>query len=367
MNERIAGINQQQIQGAEAKSPPSDAPPTGVYQGENVTQVIDIQSLIEDAFEELTFSASENVEKKMAEREITSPKDRLSEIRKAMEKYLRQVPDIGSPEKVKKFLEHIKRANIKTPSQIKEEVQKFFRDVTHQYTALLIARDSLKDEGLKQLVKDAADSLLEEKGPEIRAGLNVSQTARAFSEKGLADTQALRDFYRESVLNYESLSQLHSVLTSAFDGQDFEQAVAFLIEAVGNDLRSQGPSISPAHLKKVIDDLYCLEVLGNFHRDCRSLMGDVRRIFGLSPRISPEELANRVLKMKEEKWFTASVVENLADVAGMTMLDARIFFLTELKGMVRKIPIKVFDSLDQRENFLNAIQEALDISIEKEE
>ena len=48
-------------------------------------------------------------------------------------------------------------------------------------------------------------------------------------------------------------------------------------------------------------------------------------------------------------------------------LEAKIFFLTELKKMVRAIPLKVFEDLDQREKLLSVIQETLDSMIELEE
>ena len=343
----------------------------GIYRGERVSQQFDIQSLIADAAEELTFVASEKVEKDISKRKISSYKDRTVELIKRIERYLKQVPDLGSPEKLKEFLEHIKKVPFHSPSQLREETKKFFKDITHQYIALFYSLEVLEEEDpsneLIPILKEVTENLLAESGPEIRAGLNISTAAVDFSEKGLGEIQSLRDFYRENILNYESLSKLYDALLKNFDEDDFEKAVFFLIEAVGNDLRSQGPSISPAQLKQIMDDLYRLEVVGNFHRDCASLIEQIQNLFELKIFLTPSELAGKILSLREEKWLVSSKVENLIKDTGISNLEAKIFFLTELKKIVRTIPLKVFEDLDQREKFLAVIQETLDNMIELEE
>ena len=343
----------------------------GVYRGERVSQQLVVQSLIADAAEELTFGVSEKVEKDISKRKISSRKKRTVELIKRVEQYLKQVPDLGSPEKLKEFLEHIKKIPFRSPSQLREEAKKFFKDITHQYIALSYSLETLEEEDasneLITLLKTATENLLEESGPEIRAGLNISTAAVEFSEKGLGEIQSLRDFYRENILNYESLSNLHEALLKKFNEDDFEKAISFLIEAVGNDLRSQGPSIAPAQLKQIMDDLYRLEVVGNFHRDCASLIEKTQDLFHLKILLSAGKLAGKVLALKEEKWVVTSKVENLLSATGINDLEAKIFFLTELKKMVRAIPLKVFEDLDQREKLLSVIQETLDSMIELEE
>lgn len=69
-----------------------------------------------------------------------------------------------------------------------------------------------------------------------------------------------------------------------------------------------------------------------------------------------------------EKWVSASQFAAMADRWGVQNLQARITFLTEIKTLLRAMPVKVFTDADARQSLLNAAQEALDreIAIEEE-
>jgi len=342
----------------------------GNYHGREITQKKGVQSLIADAAEELTFSVSEKVEKDISKRKISSSKhSRIEKIKELYEKYLRQIPDLESPEKLNSLLKKLKQEKFKDPSKLKEELKNSFKDITHQYLALEFMEEVLEEENedqLLSLVQEVKTSLYETQGPEIRAGLNISHIADKFATEGLSDIQSLRDFYRDNIIKYEKLSNLHSALVNEFGEEGFEKSIAFLIEACGNDLRAQGPSISPSQLKQILDDLYRLEVIGNFHRECAKLINQTNTLYHENIRITSASLAGKVFALKEETWITSSKIKDLINSTGLFKIESKIFFLTNLKEEIRKIPIKAFLDNEDRMKFLNTIQEAIDNYIEQE-
>jgi type III secretion protein W len=77
----------------------------------------------------------------------------------------------------------------------------------------------------------------------------------------------------------------------------------------------------------------------------------------------------RLLDLAEQAWVSAADVERIAAEAGLKLrsLEAEIYFLRELAEIVRALPFRVFKEIDQRERLIDAVQEALDDAIRREE
>ncbi|CAM2065494.1 type III secretion system gatekeeper subunit SctW [Sulfidibacter corallicola] len=343
----------------------------GQMRGQRVAQVKDAASMVADAAEEMTFSASEKVEKKLKSRKVTVRGVRANALEKA-EFYLKQLKQMDKPEQLDKFMSHLKKMGDMNPEQLRQEVGKFFKDVSQQYGAMQYAKEMLSAEGgheeLVASLQEAMEQAMEEDGPAIRAGFNVSEDAAEFSSQGLRDTQQLRDFYRDTVLKYEGFHETYNEILENHGDEDFQKAIEFLIRAVGSDLQSKGPSISHVELKRVIDDLYSLEMLGNIHRNCAELLEKIRRAYRLTPKTKTKEFMTRLMGLKAEKWLRSDHVAKFAQAVGITVIEAQIYFLRELGGMIKELPLKVFDDdLESREKLIDATQEALDEAIDKEE
>ncbi len=370
VTQRVDGnFSPQQVGGG--RDEPRTETATGAYKGETV-KVKDAQSLLQDSLEEVTFAASETVEKKLSERRVGKKEGRppVSDLQKA-EYFIQKMPDLGGPEKLLKFVETLRRENRPTPQGLQEKAREFFQDVSHRFAALAFAREALSEEGgrpdLVEALSRAMAEMEAQSGPEIRAGVNVSLDARDFAQGGFSETGALRQFYRDTILPYEGLSPAFSSIMETWGEEDFPRAVAFLLKAAGTDIASQGPSVEPARLKRAMDDLYHLEVLGNLMGQCGDILSKMNREFGVGNSVSPRDLLAALLAMKDRTVADPDLVEKLADRVGAREPEARIYFLREFKELARQVPIKVFDGLESRERMLDALQEALDAAIEAEE
>ncbi len=79
------------------------------------------------------------------------------------------------------------------------------------------------------------------------------------------------------------------------------------------------------------------------------------------------ELMKELVTITGEKWVSSSRFTSLADRWRIDDVQARIVFLTGVRGLLRDMPVKVFVDMDVRQSILNAAQEAIDAAIDQEE
>ena len=356
------------------KGPASDTAGVkeGIYQGKRVVHHLDMQSMIADAAEELTFQESETVEKKISKRKVSKGRGKgIPEAVKRAEFYLKQLPDLKSSRRLEEFLEHVRQMKDRSPRSLRRESRRLFKDPSHAYAALAYARDMVAMEGGDRKLVDALETALKEEmaedGPAIRAGLNVTRTAQSYSDSGLGSTGELRQFYRETVFDYSGLGDLFGKLKEASGGRSFKEMAAYMMEALEADLSSRGPSIDPIMLKQIIDDLYGVQVIKNTEMDFERLSAQMERIFHHRPLLAPEDMARKLFALKEERLASPRIFFAILDKNGLTRTDEKIFFLREFREVARRLPEKAYAEGEDRGHFLDVMQQALDEIMEEEE
>lgn len=258
----------------------------GEYKGEGVQQESkSVMSKIADAAEELTFVHSETQSKKLAERKSTTRKGGLDEA--AMEKYqkyLQAVPDMGSPDKLAGLLESIKKKK-PSPEDLRQQLGERYPDVSHQFAALQFLEEVLTQQKAPEAdlatVREARRQLEQEKGPEIRAGLNVALEAHKYSEQGVGSQQELRDFYRDTVLKFEDAEQAFESILSQYGREKFGDAAEFLIRGIGHDIEAMGPSRDKEELHAINRGLKSVQHARNLYIAFDDLLNKMQKQFGL--------------------------------------------------------------------------------------
>jgi type III secretion protein W len=79
------------------------------------------------------------------------------------------------------------------------------------------------------------------------------------------------------------------------------------------------------------------------------------------------QFMSEVLQLKDARFVDGTRVLSLVDRFGIDGLEARIYFLRELHGIIRKLPLKVFGNDNDRTRLLDAVQDALDRAIDEED
>lgn len=358
-------------QGLQRTGEPETRGAEGAYRGCKVVHRIDVRSLVAEAAEEISFSFSERVEKTLPDRKIIPKSGRMTRATERARNHLARLPDLENAEKLQEFLELLKSRREWTLPGILQDARSFFRDVSHRHAGLSFAREMLEGEEGFEALRDGIGKVLvtleAERGPEIRAGLNVSGVAREYAGSGLGDVQRLRDFYRETVLGYDGLDGAYRTVVETYGDNDLPRATAFLIKAAGVELQSLGPSISKIELKRIVDELYQLEVLGNLHASCGELVERMRSRFGQRPAGDGRELLGRLMGLVRDPRPGSDRVAAMVRSLGIAGIEARIGFLRALRTLVWEIPPKACGDGGAQRKLVEDVEAAMDAEIRREE
>jgi type III secretion protein W len=145
--------------------------------------------------------------------------------------------------------------------------------------AALAGRTDPEAVALRQAVQARIAANNRESAPAIQAGLNVTQTAM-LEASDAGEVQDLRNFYRESVLSHESLGKSWANIVERYGDGDLGGRIRFLLNALGADLASRGPSIPPAELKAILDETHQLATLSTMRERAGEFFKRLHARFG---------------------------------------------------------------------------------------
>lgn len=350
-----------------------DAPSTtgtqseGQYRGERVV-LGDERSLLQDAAEEMTFQHGESEEKTLARRTISdAAKQNKGVALTRVKQVLSKLPDLKKShlERVMQILMRLRHAE---SFDLRHQVREQFPEPSHQYAALLAFAERLRAEGAPAsriaMAERALSELEAEQGPAIRAALNIAEIADEFSQTQLGDLQALRAIYRDAVLDAAGLNETFNTLKDRHGDSELLQAIKYLLKALAADLGADGPSIDRAKLNVLLNDLYRLELLTGLLEDCTTL---VERYRAPDRAFKPSDLLGELLALQVQTWLRPESITPLPGKLGVREIAQEIGFLREFKELARSIPLKAYADGEQRPRLLDAIQQAMDAAIGRED
>lgn len=360
-------------QDAQARTPDTAVSEHGVYRGQEAASAPDMQSMIQDSAEEMTFGMAEKVEKKLSARKMGREGIRESRLIALINKLQQALPDFNRDGQAAKFMQQLLQM-LKQGGGAAGALQlarQFYQDPSHQFAALQTARElfgeSPETEALTAVLDQALAELEQEQGPSIRAGFNISQAAAEMEREGLSDIQQLRDLYRAGVLGFEDVIQAYETVIREYGAEKFDKALEFLMKAVSADLESMTPSTDPLALKEATDGLFYTRMLGGMHGDMAALIERMNTQFGVVMRCVPQDLMREMINLLKQQFVSEGHFRTVVDYCGRAQIEARIDFLREWLARLRRLPLKIYTRPDQRSKLLDAGQTALDGLITEEE
>ena len=63
-----------------------------------------------------------------------------------------------------------------------------------------------------------------------------------------------------------------------------------------------------------------------------------------------------ILPLKDQKWVDHHRINKLADKLELDNIEAKIYFLRELSGIVRKLPLNIYQDPDDRLRLVEAVR-----------
>ena len=79
------------------------------------------------------------------------------------------------------------------------------------------------------------------------------------------------------------------------------------------------------------------------------------------------DLMRELLEMTTQRWVDPERFIQMTNKLGVRVPEMRIYFLTQLREKVRQIPLKLYPVPDVREKMLDALQQAMDSEIPRED
>jgi type III secretion protein W len=258
----------------------------GAFLGQKV-QVFDATTSLQQSAEEVSFAAEEKVEKKLSQLRAGSKDALKTNLGQLADKYVAMMSESQPPQKLQEFLDSLKKMGGEVNEEnIRQMAREQFGDVTEQYAALAFAEEALKNEGgnaqLLEQVTAAKESLMQEAGPAIRAGINIAGEVLTFAKQGLEQVERLRELYGYAILGRATVADMYKAVMKRYGKMRFGSAMEFLLRAAGNDLNAGGlgASLDSAHLEAAVNNVSFLQHMGNLHQTLEDLMNRVRKAHG---------------------------------------------------------------------------------------
>lgn len=261
----------------------------------------------------------------------------------------------------------------------KEEILRKVLEAYPDYTLADEALDFLLQTtsgDLQAAVQGAKDELNASYQREIVAGKNIAEDVTEFAEKGLGSPTELRDMYRDITGNPRDAVTLFEELSSAYPFEKMQPIITFLLQSLGKDLKSKGPSISRAELHRLFTDTRALQAILGIYRFFKSRMRLIYSSFrrhGLNvpSRLNFEVLSKNFVKYLQERYPSVEKAIKMAIEFGISEeIIAQIIVYTQLRDAVRGVAPRLFRNESHRQDvlttFLQLIEE-LDEQLEEEE
>jgi len=326
-----------------------------------------------DSMEELSFQFEEKETKRAGERKMGEMQGPRSALVRAVESWVGMMPDMPGREFITRTLRNLRSAAAGQLPDARDLLKSLARgstDPSHQFAMLDILEQAFGEgeDVLRALVRQAKAVLTAEKGPEVRAGINLAEevNARATTPEQMRE---LRDMYRSEVVGFTKPQDCFRSLMAARGPEGLKDAIDFLIAGCGVDLQSSSPSLDAAALGRILTDLQCVQVLQTVLDALTQLGLRMGKQFGEPCLLDGEQLTGRVLDFTEQAFVAAPGIAAFIADCGMKALLARMDFARELTALFRKLSPRLFAKEGDRQRLVDAAQEHLDelITLENEQ
>jgi type III secretion protein W len=254
----------------------------------------------------------------------------------------------------------------------KDTREEILRKVLEMYPDYSLADEALDfllettDGNLALEVRAAKEELNALHGREVKAGRNIAQQAREFSQAGLGTPTGLRNLYREVTGNPRDSNTLFNELTTKFNFDKMKTVIDFLLHSMGGDLKSKGPSIDRGELHCLLSEARKLQAILGIFRFFKSRMNLIGSAFDrqglqLPARINFEMLAKQFMKAVQERYPSADKILQLAAQLGLSdEVLAQVIIFTQMRDGIRQTAPKLFKSDQHRQDLLNAFIDAIE-------
>lgn len=339
----------------------------GEFMGNAVARAASPESLLAEAAEELSFSVDTTDDFELEERK---ERDRVKKSEEERVKlYQELMHEAGKGEQINNLRDSLR--NRADSRRALDKAREYFPDPSDAWAALRQMQEELRGEGADAtLLRDVDAALAEmeaQEGPAIRAGVHGALASAGFGDLGSSDD--MRDFYRRTVCEFSSVNEVFAHVLEKYGG-DFEQAMDFLFSALSADMASDTPSMGIPHLESIHASLGKVRLTQSAYRLCETMMDRWRNVHGVNPAsggLTALDLLGDIVNLRDRRFLGAPQIEAILARACAPDIEREVLFLQEMLKTARDFPAALFDDEQGRMKVLDAVQEAVDRAVERED
>lgn len=255
------------------------------------------------------------------------------------------------------------KANV---SEVLKKILDFYPDQYLASDALEFLIEATPEESdLNKTLLQAKEQFSTKYEREIKAGRNIRKEVNLYTREGLGTPPSLRDLYRDITGNPRTPLTLFDELITLFSYEQMEKVIQFLLKALGSDLKSKGPSISPAELKRLLTETRSLQSILWIYKFFFYRMIVIQKKFQkynlpLPKHINFILLSKALVLLLQERYPSQEkilIMTNTLDIGPDIM--AHIILLTQYRDAMRQIAPRLFRSENHRQEVLDSILETL--------
>lgn len=283
-------------------------------------------------------------------------------------RYQQKNPELAA-RSLKKLLQSLKDSD--SPDEILKKVLDYFPDKSLADEALSFLIENTQG-SLQTTIKYTKKTFNNDFSREIIAGKNIASTAQEFSKLGFGTPSNLKDLYRDITGNPRSSNILFGELSRLYNFQQLKDVIKFLLNSLGRDLTSKGPSIQRGELSRLFTEARSLQSILGVYRFFQSRMGLVNKQLSdlaitLPANLTFENLAQNYMKLVEDRYPAGTKIIALAENIGISKEKAALIILiSQFRDAVRSVSPRLYKTIDTRDELFKAIIEAL-TGLEEEE
>lgn len=341
---------------------------TGALGGYAVTVAEDPVSLLADSAEELTFGVDNGKELELKERKAKNgPGTALLE---KVAQYQALMEQAGRSDNLKRLVDFL-RDNRDPKMALAKAREWFGGDPSEAWAALKWARDELQDDApdaALQAIDAALAQLEDEDGARIRAGIFGAVEAGALGAAA-GEPFAAGAIYREAACElHDSPEAMFAFIMDEYGPENFETGLDFLFRALAGDLASDEPSHGTTHLEAVGASLGQARILNGAHTLLARLLERWTGVHGIADaQWQPMSLLKEMLDLKADSYLSARSLDTVLRGACAPDAEREVLFMQELLNTARSFSPLFFDGLEGRARFIDAVQEAVDEAVARED
>lgn len=222
------------------------------------------------------------------------------------------------------------------------------------------------DGDLQETVKLAKDKFNQEFKREITAGRNITAQAREFSQEGLGSPTALRDLYRDVILNQREPLKLFEEFTGKFRYDKLKIVISFLLHSLGADLNAKGSSIPHGELKRLLDETRSLQGILGIFKFFLTRMNLIHKQFQyynlvFPPRLTFEALGCLFAKILAERFMNSDKIRQVLQILGLSKeLAAQLIICTQFRDALKQVAPRYYRTPLHRDELLKTIIDTLE-------